>query len=114
MMGDIITGIFPAFVRVHVLHHAAEGRICGVEMIAELSRHGYRLSPGTLYPVLHSLEKAGYVVSQGEVVGGKMRKYYRITPSGRKALAKVRAQLGELVREVLADSASARSRRPVP
>lgn len=33
----------------------------GLALIAELRRHGYELSPGTLYPVLHQLEGAGYL-----------------------------------------------------
>jgi DNA-binding PadR family transcriptional regulator len=99
-MNDIFNNIFLAFVRVHLLHHAAQGRIYGVEMIEELARHGYRLSPGTLYPILHGLEEANYLTSEREVVGGKMRKYYRITRQGSRALTAIREKIGELVREV--------------
>jgi DNA-binding PadR family transcriptional regulator len=41
------------------------------------------------------------------VVGGKVRKYYAITPRGRKALAVAREKIRELVREVLEEEASA-------
>ena len=76
MDDSIVRGVFLAFVRVHVLHHAAEERIFGLEMIEELRRHGYTLSPGTLYPIFHSMEEAGYLRSANEVVNGKLRKYY--------------------------------------
>src|SRR5579875_2736613 len=44
--------IFSGLIRLHVLYHAARGPIFGLEMIRELRRHGYELSPGTLYPLL--------------------------------------------------------------
>jgi DNA-binding PadR family transcriptional regulator len=72
-----------------------------VEIVAELGRHGYRLSPGTVYPVLHELEKAGYLSSRPEVVAGKKRKYYEATAEGKQALAEARVKLRELAEEVL-------------
>ncbi len=105
-MRDLVNIMFPAFVRAHILHHAADGNVCGIEMIEELSRHGYRLSPGTLYPILHGLEKGGYLVSGQKVENGKMRKNYRITSKGRKALAEIRTKLGELVGELLEERAA--------
>ena len=107
-MGDIFRDTFLGFVRVHVLYHASKGRIFGVEMIEELREHGYRLSPGTMYPILHALEKAGHLVSEQAVVEGRMRKYYRITPSGHKVLERLRARIRELTREVLEE------RAPIP
>jgi len=102
-MSDIFRDIFLAFVRVHLLHHAAEERIYGLAMIQELARHDYDMSPGTLYPVLHSLEKEGYLSSEQETVEGKVRKYYQITDAGREALARLRPKIRELVNEVLHD-----------
>jgi PadR family transcriptional regulator, regulatory protein PadR len=102
-MHDIFRDIFLSFVRVHLLHHAAEGPIYGLEMIEELARHGYELSPGTLYPILHGLEAAGYLAAEPQTVNGKVRKYYRITGMGQEALARLRPKIGELVREVLAE-----------
>jgi PadR family transcriptional regulator PadR len=99
----IIRDVFLAFVRVHVLHHAAKERIFGVEMMEELSRHGYDVGAGTLYPLLHQLEKVGYLTSHPEVVGGKQRKYYRVTPEGAAALDAAKGKLRELVSEVLHD-----------
>ena len=101
MDNTIIRDVFVAFMRVHLLHHAAKAPIFGLEMIEELRRHGYTLSPGTLYPILHGLEGGGLVRSRTEVVNGKMRKYYSATAKGRRALAEARQKIGELVSEVL-------------
>ncbi len=103
MTNTIIRDVFLSFVRVHILHHAAKGRIFGLEMIDELRRHGYALSPGTLYPILHGLEQSGLLKCEQEVVGGKMRKYYTATAKGRRMLAEVRKKIQELVGELLED-----------
>jgi DNA-binding PadR family transcriptional regulator len=100
-MTDIFKDIFLAFVRVHLLHHAAENPIYGVEMIEELARHGYALSPGTLYPIFHAMEKSGLFASERRVVQGKVRKYYRITEAGETALRDIRPKIRELVGEVM-------------
>jgi PadR family transcriptional regulator PadR len=92
---------FLGFIQVHILHHAAEEPIYGLAMIRELRRHGYELSPGTLYPVLHRLQGAGYLAREDRLVNGRVRKYYAITDAGRRALAEARAKIGELVSEVL-------------
>jgi PadR family transcriptional regulator PadR len=102
--GDVDTlvrDIFLAFVRVHILHHAAEGPIYGAAMMAELARHGYQLGPGTMYPTLHALRHKGYLADERRVVGGKVRKYYRITETGQRALVLLRPKVRELVGEVL-------------
>jgi len=103
MDNTITRGVFLAFVRVHVLHHAAQGPIFGLEMIEELRHHGYSIGPGTLYPILHGLQSAGCLRSKQEVVNGKQRKYYVATAKGRRALTDVRKQIRELVDEVLED-----------
>lgn len=103
MSDDLVRHFFGGFVRLHILYHADKEPVCGVEMIEELGRHGYRLGPGTLYPILHGLQKSGYVSCREEVVGGKRRKNYRITARGRKVLAEARAKLQELVSEVVED-----------
>lgn len=101
-MHDIITrDVFLAFVRVHILHHAAEGPVFGLEMMEELRRHGYAIGPGTLYPILHGLQKTGCLRLKQEVVNGKRRKYYFATARGRRALTEVRKKVRELVDEVL-------------
>ncbi|MFO0906724.1 MAG: PadR family transcriptional regulator, partial [Pirellulales bacterium] len=85
----------------HILHHAVIEPIYGTEMIAELGRHGYKLSPGTLYPILHGLQEAGYLTSDDAVVEGKRRKNYRATEKGKKLLHDARLKLKELFREVV-------------
>ncbi|WP_103511303.1 PadR family transcriptional regulator [Streptomyces sp. SM13] len=89
--------------RLHILHHAAEGEIHGAWMTEELARHGYRISPGTLYPTLHRLEADGLLASEQQVVDGRTRRVYRATEAGRAALAEDRRALRELAREVLGD-----------
>lgn len=98
-MPDSVRDILLAFVRVHVLHHAVDERIFGVGMQQELARHGYKLGPGTLYPLLHRLEGEGLLLSELEVVAGKQRRYYSATAKGRQALQRIRPQLLELVGE---------------
>ena len=100
-MNDImVRDLFLGFIKLHILHHAAEAPIFGLDMIRELGRHGYQLSPGTLYPILHRLAHDGYLEQEIQVVAGKQRKYYRATAAGRAALAEARAKLSELVAEV--------------
>lgn len=84
----------------HILYHASQGPIYGLEMIRELSRHGYQLSPGTLYPILHGLEKEGFLTSQQEVIEGKMRRVYTITPAGQAALSESIDKVRELFNEI--------------
>ncbi len=101
IMRDLFRETFLGFVRVHLLHHAAKAPFFGTEMIEELKRHGYALSPGTLYPILHGLEAAGYLRSEQQVVNGKVRRYYRGTNKGLKALDKLKVKVRELTEEVL-------------
>lgn len=103
---------FGGFVRMHVLYHAAREPVFGVEMMEELRRHGYEIGAGTLYPLLHQLQKAGYLTVDAEVVGGKQRKYYRATPEGERALEEAKSRLRELVKEVLHDEPPTPSIRP--
>jgi DNA-binding PadR family transcriptional regulator len=88
-------------IRLHILHHAVEGDIYGQWIIEELARHGYRLSPGTLYPMLHALERKGYLRSRGRRAGRSARRLYRATPLGRQALDVAKHKLGELVGELI-------------
>ncbi|MDE0168285.1 MAG: PadR family transcriptional regulator [bacterium] len=94
---DILLG----FVRVHVLHCASRGPVYGVALNEELAVHGYNLSPGTLYPLLHGLEDIGFLERTPEVVGGKVRKYYSLTDRGHQALEDLRYKIRELVSDVL-------------
>ena len=97
----MMRNIFLGFIRIHILHHAKEGEIFGVEIMDELRRHGYSISAGTLYPLLHSLEAEGYLTRRNDMVNGKVRKYYRITEKGVNALEEAKPKIKELVAEVL-------------
>ena len=93
--------LYSGLIRLHVLHHASEEPIFGLGMMEELSRHGYRISPGSLYPLLHGLEKKGYLRSQHRRNGKSLRKVYRATALGRKALAASKIKVRELFRELM-------------
>jgi PadR family transcriptional regulator, regulatory protein PadR len=100
----MLRDFFLGFIKIHVLHHAAQEPIYGKAMIAELARRGYDLSPGTLYPLLHSLEEQGYLIHTDQVVEGRVRKYYVITQQGRAALQEAKPKIAELVHEVLEET----------
>jgi len=93
--------LYSGLIRLHVLHHAVEGPIFGLGMIEELARHGYRISPGSLYPLLKGLEKKGYLRSMEERNGKSLRRVYRATASGRKALAASKSKVRELFHELV-------------
>ena len=93
--------IYSGLVRIHILYHACQGPIFGLGMIEELGRHGYRLSAGTLYPLLHGLEMRGYLRSREVRKGRSIRRVYRATAAGRKALALAREKVKELIGELL-------------
>jgi len=97
----MIKDFFLGFIKIHILYHASKEPVFGMELIRELERHGYHISPGTLYPILHRLLNYSYLVLKEKNVGGKIRKYYRITPKGKKALKECRKKIQELVMEVI-------------
>ena len=92
--------LFLGFIKLHILYHAGQEPVYGLWLIDELAHHGYRLSPGTLYPILHSLEGAGLLVAENRVVSGKMRKYYQLTDAGQLALADGKEKAQELLDEI--------------
>lgn len=95
--------LYSGMIRLHVLYHASKGPIFGLWIIEELRRHGYKLSPGTLYPILHALERKGYLRSMEKREGRQVRRLYRATPAGRKALAAAKIKVRELVGELFED-----------
>ncbi len=97
----MIRDVFLGFIRVHILHHAAREPVYGLALLQELKRHGYDLSAGTMYPVLHGLERSGYLRRTERVVGGKVRKYYSITKKGLLVLEDMKHKIRELAGEVL-------------
>jgi PadR family transcriptional regulator PadR len=104
MAGDVERDFFGGSVRLHILHHAARAEVFGQGLIDELQRHGYRLSPGTLYPILHKLERGGYLQSSLEQAYGRRRRMYITTPAGTSALAHSRSKILALCQEILGDS----------
>jgi len=92
--------LYSGLIRIHVLVHASHEPIFGLGMMEELSHHGYRIGPGTLYPLLHGLERAGLLKAISGRGGGRARRFYRITPAGRKALEKAREKVDELHEEL--------------
>ncbi len=105
---QLVRDVYLAFIRIRILHHAAEARNFGMEMMEALKRHGYDIGPGTLYPLLHGLEDGGVLTSTQQVVEGKGRRYYRTTPTGDALLRELRAKLRELIGEVMEPRARAR------
>jgi PadR family transcriptional regulator PadR len=95
--------LYSGLIRLHVLHHAAKEPIFGLGMIEELRRHGYKISPGSLYPLLHGLEKKAYLKASEVRNGKSRRKIYRATPTGRKALASAKEKIRELFQELIDD-----------
>lgn len=82
------------------MYHASKEPVFGLSLIEELGRHGYRMSPGTLYPILHQMERNGFLFSEKTVVSGRMRKYYRITEEGTQALSQSYEKIKELSDEL--------------
>ncbi|MFZ1907309.1 MAG: helix-turn-helix transcriptional regulator [Steroidobacteraceae bacterium] len=105
---DLLSGL----IELHVLYHAAEQEIFGLGMLEELKRHGYRISPGTLYPLLHRLTQRGYLRVRELKLGRTRRRLYRATQKGRRALAAVRYRVRELVGELDEAPTRTRSLRP--
>ena len=93
--------ILLSFWKVHILHHAAEAPLVGLWMLKELGRHGYDVSPGTLYPVLRRMEARGWLRCHADRRGGKRaRREYTLTRRGRRVLDLVREYVRELGEEV--------------
>jgi DNA-binding PadR family transcriptional regulator len=100
-------------IRLHILHHAGEGEVFGAGLMEELGRHGYKLSPGTLYPVLHALERGSYLRSRIQIVGGRRRRTYSATALGKAVVVESRSKVLELVHELFEhDAPFAASPRP--
>ena len=95
--------LYSGLIRLHILYHAVDEPIYGLGMIEELARHGYKLSPGTLYPLLHRLERKGYLRSRVMRNGQRARRLYRATGRGRQALREAREKVRELFGELFGE-----------
>lgn len=92
--------LFLGFIHIHILHHAAREPIYGLWMLDELAHHGYQLSAGMLYPLLHAMERQGLLFREDCLVEGKVRKYYTTTPRGAQVLEEARQKVAELFKEI--------------
>ncbi len=101
MSGSMFRDLELGSMRAHILHHATRAPIYGSWMLEELERHGYALSYGTLYPMLHRMEEEGLLIREDRVEGGKVRKYYEATDKGAQELERVKGMIRELHREVV-------------
>jgi DNA-binding PadR family transcriptional regulator len=99
MSDPVVREFLLTFWKIHILYHAEEQGVYGQWMLEELHRHGYRLSPGTLYPVLARMARRGWLKST-EPAGARDARVYRITPAGAEVLRRLRASLAELQHEV--------------
>ena|SRR5579871_3853328 len=99
MRDPVVREFLLAFWKIHILHHAEEGGVYGQWMVEELHRHGYRISPGTLYPMLSRMEKRGWLRAAAPKRTNGAR-VYRLTPRGREVLKRIRRALDELQGEV--------------
>jgi PadR family transcriptional regulator PadR len=88
--------LYSGLIRLHILHQAEEEGVFGLGMIEQLGGHGYKLSPGTLYPLLHSMEKKGLLRSHKRLKAGKIRRMYKSTDKGRRALSMAKEKVYEL------------------
>lgn len=100
----MLRDFFLGSIKIHVLYHASREPVYGTALMAELARHGYKIGPGTLYPIFHALEGAGLLHSERRAVGGRVRRYYEITPAGRSALDEARRAMRELMDEIFEES----------
>jgi len=94
---ELLSGL----IRIHLLYHACHEPIFGLGMIEELQRHGYKLSAGTLYPMLHGLENRGLLRSKKIRLGRRGRRVYRATAAGKQALERAKEKLKILLGELL-------------
>lgn len=103
--------LYSGLIRLHILRHARDGGIFGLGMIEELAQHGYKLSAGTLYPLLHNMEKKGLLRSHEHLEAGKIRRIYKSTPSGRKALSMAKEKVRELFGALFQDEPKRKGRK---
>ncbi|MGB3368376.1 MAG: PadR family transcriptional regulator [Acidaminobacteraceae bacterium] len=100
MQDPILRKIFLAFIHVHILHHAEKKPIYGSWMMEEIKSHGYEISTGTLFPILHSMKKNGLLEVEDVLVEGRIRKYYSITEAGKVTLDEARGKIDEMSSDI--------------
>lgn len=92
--------ILLGFWKIHILYHATEEPVVGQWMLKELRRHGYEVSPGTLYPILHRMEALGWLRSETKNdAASRSRRSFYTTPLGEEILSMALIQVRELMQE---------------
>lgn len=100
MKETILRKFLLGFIQIHILYHAKKEALYGAWMIEELREHGYDMSPGTLYPLLHNMEAAGLLKKEMKIIDGRVRKYYKITELGNEILEEAKDKATELFEEI--------------
>ncbi|MGG5462737.1 PadR family transcriptional regulator [Clostridium sp. B9] len=100
MQEKVLRKLFLGFIHIHILHHAKVSPFFGSQMIEELREHGYSMSPGTLYPILHNMERDGLLIRKDKLIDGKIRKYYSLTEEGNEILEEAKTKAFELFKEI--------------
>ncbi len=100
MKEKILRKLFLGFIQIHILRHASQEPFFGSWLIEHLQDHGYKISPGTLYPLLHKMEEDGLIVKETRVTEGRQRKFYGITELGLEVLEEANSKIGELARKL--------------
>lgn len=100
MEDRVLRKLFLGFIHIHILHHASEHPVYGAWMVEELREHGYSISAGTLYPILHGMEQDGLLIRMNENVDGHIRKNYTTTEKGLAVLEEARKKASELFKEI--------------
>ena len=111
MSDPVVREFLLTFWKIHILHHAEEQGVYGQWMLEELHRHGYRLSPGTLYPLLARMARRGWLRAAMKSRHPRDARVYRITPAGAEVLKRLRTALDELQHEVGESRTSSHRRR---
>jgi PadR family transcriptional regulator, regulatory protein PadR len=99
-----------SFWKIHILYHAAAGPLIGQWMLLELRRHGYDVSPGTLYPIFHRMEALGWLRCETDPErGSRAKRLYYLTEIGKEVLSVIESQLDELKKEAAISAAAGTS-----
>ncbi|MDD3581727.1 MAG: PadR family transcriptional regulator [Desulfobacca sp.] len=101
MSNHIYQTCLQGMLKIIILHQAAKGPFYGLAFSKFMQGLGYNISPGSLYPLLHGMEKEGLLSSYTYMIQGRIRKYYELSDQGRACLVKVQNQLAGLVQEII-------------
>jgi len=98
---EIMQSFWQGILKVFILHQAGQAPIYGGRLKKLLQEQGYNLSPGSLYPLLHTLEKVSLLHSRVKIFKGRALKYYDITEEGRALLVELQNDLAAIMATVL-------------